>query len=256
MVYLDLVALLNFLVDLLLLLGTNRLAGFPPAWGRSALAAMVGGGYAAACLLPGFRFLGNFLWRLVMLSVMAMIAFGMNRSAIQRGAVFLLLSMALGGIASGSNRRDFGMLMLCTIFLWLLCRFSFRGSVGDREYVPVVLRYDGRTITQIALRDTGNTLKDPLTGEQVLVAGADAAKELLGLTEYQLQHPVETLASGVLPGLRVIPYHSVGQSAGLMLAFRFRNARIGEKCADPLVAFTPQRIGKSDVYQMLTGGVI
>ena len=254
MVYLDLVALLNFLVDLLLLLGTNRLAGFPPGWGRSALAAMVGGGYAAACLLPGFRFLGNFLWRLVMLSVMAMIAFGMNRSAIQRGAVFLLLSMALGGIASGSNRRDFGMLMLCTIFLWLLCRFSFRGSVGDREYVPVVLRHDGRTLTQIALRDTGNTLKDPLTGEQVLVAGADAAKELLGLTEYQLQHPVETIER--IPGLRLIPYHAVGQPGSMLLALRFQNARIGNRNAQPLVAFAPQVLARGELYQMLTGGVI
>ena len=38
-VYLDLVVILNFLVDFLLLLGTNRLSGFPLAAGRCAAAA-------------------------------------------------------------------------------------------------------------------------------------------------------------------------------------------------------------------------
>ena len=38
-VYLDLVMLLNFLVDYLLLLGTNRLSGSPMTPGRCALAA-------------------------------------------------------------------------------------------------------------------------------------------------------------------------------------------------------------------------
>ena len=34
-IYVDLVAILNTIVDFLLILGTNRLAGFPPGCGRS-----------------------------------------------------------------------------------------------------------------------------------------------------------------------------------------------------------------------------
>ena len=75
-VYLDLVILLNFLVDFLLLLGTNRLSGFPSAPGRCALAAAFGRIYAGVCLLPGLRFLGNLLWRSVTMCLMAWIAFG------------------------------------------------------------------------------------------------------------------------------------------------------------------------------------
>lgn len=243
-------------MDFLLIMGTNRLAGYPPGWKRAAAASLLGGIYAGGCMIPGFRFLGNTFWRMVALSLMAVIAFGMNGSAVQRGAVFVLLSMALGGIALGNGRQEFEVLLLCAVFLWLLCRMSFRGSVGLREYVPVQLRHEDRVVTKIALRDTGNTLKDPLTGESVLVAGPDAAWELLKLTEDQLSHPVETLASGCVPGLRLIPYCSVGQSGGMLLAFRFRDSRIGEQRAQPLVAFAPERIGKTDVYQMLAGGVI
>lgn len=256
MIYLDLVFLLNALVDFLLLLGTNRLAGFPAGWNRAAPAALLGGVYAAACLLPGFRFLGSTLWRLVMLTLISLLAFGINRSALHRGAVFVLLSMALGGIASGANSRNFGAVVSCGAVLWILCRIGFRGQVGSREYVPVHLHLGEKSITRIALRDTGNTLKDPLTGEQVLVAGEDAAEELLGLSAHQLRHPVETLAMGKITGLRLIPYKSVGNPAGMLLAFRFHGARIGDKEADPLVAFAPERIGGGDVYQMLTGGAL
>ncbi len=77
-----------------------------------------------------------------------------------------------------------------------------------------------RQMQLIALRDTGNTLRDPLTGEQVLVAGADVGEKLLGLTAQQLRNPVETVAQSTLRGLRLIPYRGVGQPGGMLLAVR------------------------------------
>ena len=105
-VYLDLVVLLNFLVDGLLLMGANRLTGYPAGWRRCALAAAVGGVYAGACMLPACRFLGNTLWRIVSLVSMAVIAFGWNFSALRRGTIFVLLSMALGGLASSMGNTS------------------------------------------------------------------------------------------------------------------------------------------------------
>ena len=96
----------------------------------------------------------------------------------------------------------------------------------------------------------------PKTGEQVLVAGADIAEKLLGLTTQQLLHPVETLSKSTFPGLRLIPYRSVGQPGAMLLAVRFQNARVGKRQMHPLVAFAPQRIAAGEMYQMLTGGVI
>ena len=255
-IYMDLVMLLNFLVDFLLILGTNRLAGYPVGAKRGAAAAALGGIYGGMCLVPGFRFLGNTLWRLVSLMLMAVLAFGWNRSALQRGAVFVLLSMALGGIAMGLGDGTFWMLVLSAGGVWLLCRVSFRGSLGSREYVPVELTWKGKTLSLIALRDTGNTLRDPLTGEQVLVAGSDVAEELVGLTEQQLQHPVETLAAGPLPGLRLVPYRAVGQPGGMLLAMRFEHAKIGRNVGSPLVAFAPQVLARGEAYRMLTGGAV
>lgn len=256
MIYLDLVLVLNFMVDYLLILGTNRLAGYPPDWSRTAAAAVLGAAYAGGCMLPGFRFLGSVVWRITALALMAGIAFGWNRSALQRGGVFILLSMALGGMASSLGGGNFAMLILAAVSLWILCRISFRGDLGQREYIPVELHWKGNRVSLVALRDTGNTLRDPLTGEQVLVAGGDVAEELLNLTQEQLRRPVELLASGALPGLRLIPYQSVGQPGSLLPAMRFRNIKIGDTYGDPLVAFAPEVLAKGAVYRMLTGGTV
>ena len=255
-IYVDLVAVLNFFVDFLLILGTNRLAGFPPGCGRAAWAAAAGGIYGGACLIPEFGFLGNPLWRAVSLVLISLIAFGSNRSALQRGGIFELLSMSLGGIAMGMRQGGILMLPVSVILMWLLCGISFRGRVGEREYIPVTLRWGSREMCVIALKDTGNTLHDPVTGEQVLVAGADVGMKLLGLSEHQIQHPVETLASGVIPGLRLIPYRAVGQTGSMLLAVRFSQARIGNRTAQPLVAFAPEQIARGEMYQMLTGGAV
>ena len=253
-VYLDLVVILNFLVDFLLLVGTNRLAGYPNGIRRCLLSGGLGGLYAGACMIPGFYFLGNGFWRMVCLTAMSGTAFGWNRSAIQRGAVFVLLSMAMGGVAAGLNGRSFWTLVGAGVGIFMLCRMGFRG--GQKEYVPIELSWNERSMSLVALRDTGNNLRDPITGEPVLVAGADVAQKLLGLTAHQLAHPVETLASGQVPGIRLIPYHAVGQPGSLMVAVRFQGAKIGDTYADPLVAFAPEVLAKGEVYQMLTGGAI
>ena len=98
-VYLDLVVLLNFAVDFLLLLGTNRLCGYPMRPGRAVGAAAVGGIYAGACAVPGFFFLGSLVWRTVSLILITVVAFGLDRSCLRRGIVFSFLCMALGGVA-------------------------------------------------------------------------------------------------------------------------------------------------------------
>ena len=171
-IYLDLVVILNFLVDFLLLLGTNRLSGFPASPLRAAAAAALGALYSGVCMMP------RLLWRIVSLAGMAAIAFGWDKSAWKRSGVFVLLSMALGGASLSIGRGNFLTLLLTAGGVWALCIVAFGGRVGGREYVPVELTYGGKTVSIVALRDSGNTLRDPISGEQVLVVSGEVAERL------------------------------------------------------------------------------
>lgn len=255
-VYLDLVMVLNFLVDFLLILGTNRLSGFPPGWKRTALAALLGAFYSGTCLLPGFSFLGNTLWRLIFLGLMGIIAFGANRSAIKRTGVFVLLSMSMGGVALGFGRGEFSMLVLSALVVWLLCRIGFGRSIGGREYETVTICAEETSATVTALRDSGNALRDPITGEQVMVVGPDTASKLTGLSAFAFRSPMETMLSHPKQGYRLIPYSAVGQPGSLLLAKRFAIGKPGEQKGSAIVAFAPEAIGKGEMYQALTGGVL
>lgn len=255
-VYLDLVMGLNFMVDFLLILGTNRLSGFPTGAKRAAAAAALGSAYSGACLLPGFSFLGNLLWRFISLALMGIIAFGYNLSALKRTGVFLLLSMALGGMALSFGRGAYRSLILSAAGIWLLCRMAFGETIGGREYVPLELSYGDRRLNLTALRDSGNTLRDPVTGEQVLVLSSEAAQSLTGLTEDQLRHPLETLARRPIPGLRLIPYRAVGTAGGFLLGLRFEDVKIGSRRQSVVAAFATEGLGRGDVYQALAGGCL
>ena len=255
-VYLDLVMILNFLVDFLLLLGTNRLSGFPSRPWRCALGALLGSLYSGACFLPNLRFLGSGVWGVLGLGLCAAGAFGWDGSAFQRCSIFVLLSMALGGLALSIGRGSFPALVLAAAGLWLLCQVSFGEQIGEREYVNLTITYGGNRVGLIALRDSGNTLRDPVSGEQVLVISHSAATRLTGLTQEQLKDPLGTLAAGSLPGLRLIPYRAVGQGSGLLLGMRFENVTIGSRKQSAVVAFAAEGLGSGTMYQALTGGAI
>lgn len=253
-IYLDLVMGLNFLVDFLLLLGTDRLSGYGSRWYRTVTASALGGVYGGVCFLPDFRFLANPLWRVVSLALMGGIAFGFCRSAVTRCGIFALLSMALGGIALAMGRSDWLALPLAGGVLWLLCRTGLQGSRGQ-EYLPLEIRYGENRVCLTALRDTGNTLRDPVTGEKVLVISATAAEKLTGLTASQIADPIKTLQGQSLPGLRLIPYRAVG-SSGMLLAMRFSDVCLGSHNQSAVVAFAPEGLGENSAFQALTGGVV
>lgn len=252
-VYLDGVMGLNFLVDWLLLLGVNRMSGFPPGVKRTAAAAAVGGGYAGMCMVPGFTFLGSALWRGVSLGVMSMTAFGMDRTAFRRGVLFVVLSMAMGGLALSLDSGHFLEIVGCAGALALLCRMGFRGKAGTQNFLPVRIEHGGKRVELTALADTGNTLRDPVSGEAVLVADARAAKDLLGLTVEELSDPVGTMAKHPDAGFRLIPYQTVGQRGTFLLGLRCGKVLINGKITGGLTAFSPQMFGNGE-YSALTGG--
>ena len=243
-------------MDLLLLMGTNRLCGFPPFPRRAAVAALLGGVHAGACFLPGFGFLCNNLWRVVCLGLICWIAFGLSKSAMRRAAVYVLLTMALGGITTGIGNGGAWSLVASAGLLFLFCAFGFRDRPGSVTYVPVELRYGEKHLRLLALQDTGNTLRDPVTGRPVLVVDAQTANNLTGLSHQQLSCPLDAMKQLTLPGLRLVPYHSVGQDTGLLLALQLQDVTIGKWRGSSLVAFAPGGLSREGAYQALTGGAV
>ena len=246
------VMVLGGIVDYFLLLGTTTLAGYPPDYGRCLLAALIAGVHSGAAMLPGLYFLGNWLWRIVFFCIVCVVAFGMDMSALRKGVLFVLLRLALDGVGAGLGQGGFWAAAAGAVGLFVLCTVGFRGNLG-KHYIPVELNHNGRQVHITALHDTGNTLHDPLTGQSVMVVGPGVAKQLTGLTREQLRRPAATMTA--LPGLRLIPYKTVGEPNGLLLALRCSDVKIGHWKGSCLVALAPEGLEDGE-FQALTGGVV
>lgn len=247
------VFVLGFFVNFLLVMGSNQLFRSQPNMKKALFAAILGGLYSSVCLLPQLSFLGSFCCRILCLTTMSLIAFGFSADGVWKTLTFIVLSMAAGGITHSYDRVNPWSLLIASVIVLVLSVTGLPIPLGGQQLIRVELSYGEKNISLTALRDTGNTLRDPVTGRPVLVVGADAAQQLTGLSPQQLRQPIETI--GVIPGLRLIPYKAIGGS-GLLLALRVPNVKIGTWRGSGLVAFAPEVLNVNGTYQALTGGML
>ncbi len=268
-VYLDRVVLLNLAVDYLLLLATARLAGLPLRRGRLALAAALGALYAAAVFLPGCRGLAHPLCRLAAGTAMCRLAWRRERRPWRLTALFFLLSGALAGLllamglAAGSPEAllsrvyhadvSWPVLLGSAIGFGLLLHLVFRQGARHEggELMDVTVSLQGRRQRLRALHDTGNTLRDPVSGQPVLVLEQDALRELWPPEEKMARlHRLDGTCRWSL-----LPFCAVGTEAGLLLAVRSDYVKVGSITYPRiLLALTPGAVSDGGGYQALWGG--
>lgn len=232
-----------FAVDYLLLFTAGAI-GNAEAKGKAYLpCAWMGACFGLAGLLPEAELLRRWGVYAVFLILQSLSVHGITRQSLKRTALYLLLHLSLGKATTvpGSMLS----MLLGAVGLALGCLLMRSGG----RYVPVELTYRDRCLRLQALRDTGNTLLDPLTGQPVLIVSREVARKLIGLSPAQLEDPVQAI--GTVPGLRLIPYRTVG-NAGFLLALQLTRVKIGNRQGSTLVAFSPKTLGEH--YQALTGG--
>lgn len=284
-IYVDSLFLLNTILNYLLLIGSARLGGAPIQRKRLWLAAAFGGLYAVGSVVPGLEFLRMAMMKLVVLALLLLIAFGWKKAAVKLGLLFLALSFAFCGVVMimmnlyGSSLMLLNgvayypvsakILVLTAAAVYVLARTVF-GRIAEHtggELVAVELQSGERMAKLTALRDTGNTLKDPVTNRGVLVAEWQVAKALLPadvaseLTGAQFTQPAELLPklskTAAAGRWRLIPYRAVGTAGGLLLTMKCDRIQIGKKqVAGGLVAFSPTPVSDGGAYTALIGGSV
>lgn len=251
--YLDIIMLLNFMVDYLLLLGTNQLTGYQSEQKRVLLAALTGAMYSGGCMTESMRFLMSLHWRIIFLIVILLMAFGFRKDTIKRGMVFLFLSISLGGMSLLFYKGSHNYLILVTVLFYGAIRFASGYLMSFPEFIPIEIIYGKSCYKFTALRDTGNLLRDPVSGESVLIVEDYLAKKITGLSSEELRMPLDTISKKSISGLRLIPYKTVGQNCGMLLAMRFYNVKVAGVKRSMIIAFSPNELG-GQTYQAIAGG--
>ena len=283
-VYIDSVFALNALLDGLLLYFTGYLAGVERKLCRLVAAAFLGGGYAALAFFPAGTVAVLPPVRIGFGAVLLWAAYGKQERFGRLCLLFFGLSCALAGavIAAGALVRldlyrqgayllpvRFPVLLAaaCGSFgvLWLFGRGTWHHRV-EGTLVEADCEIGGKAVRLRVLRDTGNTLRDGMTGAPVLVVeGArllplwpEAVQKCLA---EGLAHPAEVLTAVErcpgAPRFRLLPFRSVGTAEGLLLSCTAQRATIGRYCAPVrTVALSPTPVSERREYDALWGGPV
>ena len=210
--YIDVFFLENFMMDVILLGVTGRMLKYSASFGCIVLGAAAGAfltclivcipipyapvkfilfhglpGVAMIGIGLGIRGVGEFARAWVLLYICGFLTGGVFQflgQYVRIGSFFIILA---------------GLSFLAVSGIWSLLVYLARQS---HYRCQVVLRKGPRSRRVQALIDTGNCLKDDITGKPVSIIDKKVAEELYEGND--------------LTGIRYIPYHSIGKAEGVM----------------------------------------
>ena len=200
-VYIDLYFLVNFSMDLLCLMITASLLHRRVSRLRAILAAAVGGAYAAGALLLGFSGFWGFAMDALAALVLCAITFHTKKTSpwrtLKSVPILLLSSMTLGGVMTtlynllNQLHLPLESLQGDGLSVWIFALVTavsgvatlhgghFRKQAQKADHVTLQVTLFQKSITLRAMVDSGNLLRDPVSGKNVIVADLNRLSPIL-----------------------------------------------------------------------------
>lgn len=290
-VYLDVLLLENILMNYLILAATSKFLKSRVKSLRLFIGALIGAVYVIVLLfLPQIHIYYSLSAKLILSIVIIVVTFNPKKlyefiktiicfymsTFIFAGAAFAFLSLNQGGgiVRSGAfyvylnSKMSFILIAAMVAFIMIRAFYLFikeYGS-GDKVLVSLYVVFDGNGIWVPALVDTGNQLKDPLSGAPVIIVEAEAIKTLLpiSLVEYmEKQNEEETINieialknTGWFSRFRLIPFTSLGKENGILPGFRPDYIEVGKngerkETKDVVICLYNRKLSENSTYHAL-----
>ena len=231
-VYVDVLITVNIFIDFLLILCVKKLLDVRASLLRVILGSLLGGVFSLAALLPKLPFGLNLLSDLVFaaLIVLTSLGFGGLRVFLRRVAVYFGLSFAFCGLMvfvyttfhpKGMEIYNdtvyFNISPFLLIILTLVCYYTTRllKRLTRKSTCHIEISVDGTETSFLAVVDTGCTVKEPFSGDYVIIAEEEILRDL------HLRDDT----------IRIIPFESLG-GKGILRGYRADSVRINGKRLD------------------------
>lgn len=253
----------NFLMGLLILHLAGKIAGLVTSKKRLVAGGILCGLFSFILFVPN---LGMGVGTLVKLLFSALLAWVVFHKKILRAMVLIyLVSAFMGGMTilllyltriSGMTSNavlyigDIGYVNVAFgavaswLLVWAFSRVMAVKQLRERIFTDVVIEIGGHQFVHRALIDSGNFLREPLSGKAVVVISKAAAAQLKQLGDADLSRRY-----------CLIPYNSIGVSHGLLEGYRVDNARVeGRNLGSVVVAVYDRefcKLGEEETYEIL-----
>ena len=210
---------LELIADTVLLWAAGKLCRVRRKPFRLLAAGLIGSGYTLLVLFcPSAASLAG---KAASLALMLLAAYGGERHLWRPGLAYLFLCAVYGGVAEAvmlaAGRATARALVFSAGVSLGVCALPFRFTGRRGGTCDLRLVGEGGEVTLTALRDTGNRLADPFSGNPVVISSEDALSPLFPEEQRRIlaatvKEPPEVRMARLGKGFCLIPLHTVGGS--------------------------------------------
>lgn len=290
-IYLDVVLLENLCMNYIILFATGYIMKLKQKQWRLVLSSLLGSIYAVVSYLEILPLYSSFAVKMLLSVGMVYLAYKANgiKMLAKQLVLFYLVSFVFGGCAFALlyfvKPQDIFMrngvyvgtyplkiALLGGIVGFMITYIAFKvvkTKLKKKDMIyDVKITLHEKSLNLKAMLDTGNLLKEPITGMPVVVVEKE---KLYSLMPANLLNHIEELIGGdgqeklneieekeYLTKLRVIPFSSIGKQNGLMLGLKADKVTIQKEeekqtRKDVIIGIFPQTLSKNHIYTALIG---
>lgn len=285
-VYIDIVLIENIFMNYIILFATATINKVELRLIRIFLASLLGGIYAVVSYISDLETYKTLTLKLLLSLAMVYIALKPEsiKKCLKQLLIFYLTSFTFGGTAFallyfikpseilmkngvyiGSYPLKIAILGGIIGFVILVVAFKIaKGRMNSKNmYCKIEIEVGQNTVESIAMIDSGNLLKEPISGKPVVVVETEILKdvvpiEILENTKEIIEGKTESIPIEYTSKLRVIPFTSLGMPNGMLLGIKADKITIYHddekiKNQNVIIGLYNKKLSKTNKYTSLIG---
>lgn len=288
-IYIDIIIAENLIMNYIILYATGLISKNKISYLRIFLASLIGAIYAVTQYISKLNIYSNFIIKTILSIIIIFVAFNPQniKKLCKQLVLFYLTTFTFGGVATYliyllkpqniiiKNGMYVGTYVLKVIFIGailgtIILIISFRLSKNKMTKKDLIcqikIKLNGKEKVLDAIVDTGNMLKEPITGNPVVVVEKVALydlmpKEILNNTESILGGDFEQIPEKIkkeyIQRLKIIPFSSLGKQNGMLVGIKPEKLEVineqSEEKNNAIIGIYNKSLTKRGEYNALIG---
>ncbi len=288
-IYIDIIIVENLIMNYIILYATGLISKSKKSYLRMFLASLIGAIYATLEYVLKVNIYSNIILKTILSIIIVYVAFYPQnaKKMCKQLVLFYVTTFTFGGIATYliyvlkpqniiiKNGMYVGTYVLKVIFIGaivgtIILAIAFKmakNKLTKKDMIcKVKIKLNGKEETVEAMVDTGNMLKEPITGTPVVVVERTSLyellpKEILNNTESILGGDFEKIPEEIkneyVPKLKLIPFASLGKQNGMLVGIKPEKIEVineqTEEEKNAIIGIYNKSLTKRGEYKALIG---
>lgn len=284
-IYIDLIFLENIFMNSIIIFATAIILKKEIKITRILIGSTIGAIYACLYYVSNMKIYSSVILKIILSLAIVYISFNSKvlKNFLKEVLIFYLTSFTFGGVTfallyfispgdilfqNGTLVGIYPMKMILIGgligFLIIIISFkSIKNKIAKKDMLcNIEITFNNQVININAIIDTGNFLKEPLTGEPVIIVEKEVLKNIISVDILENLNNIitgsEYIRNKYISKIRLIPFSALGTENGILLGIKPDNFKINyqdkvNQIKDVIVGIYDKKLSKSNKYNALIG---